>query len=113
MVIKMKQIIENLKQQTGVSKDYIYRHFTIDKVELDLIFNEVLTSSDNINDFILTRLTKLKRRALKNLVNTLPDRNILEIKYIQEGWWNLPITAEMTAIIVASAVPIPMRYVTV
>ena len=36
MVIKMKQIIENLKQQTGVSKDYIYRHFTIDKVELDL-----------------------------------------------------------------------------
>ena len=52
MVIKMKQIIENLKQQTGVSKDYIYRHFTIDKVELDLIFNEVLTSSDNINDFI-------------------------------------------------------------
>ena len=57
-----------------------------------LIFNEVLTSSDNINDFILTRLTKLKRRALKNLVNTLPDRNILEIKedeilyYVNNGF---------------------------
>lgn len=104
MVIKMKQIIENLKQQTGVSKDYIYRHFTIDKVELDLIFNEVLTSSDNINDFILTRLTKLKRRALKNLVNTLPDRNILEIKedeilyYVNNGFLVIITKYQMLAI---------------
>ncbi len=42
----------------------------------------------------LTRLTKLKRRALKNLVNTLPDRNILEIKedeilyYVNNGFFS-------------------------
>lgn len=80
MVNDMDEIINNIKRQTGISKDYIYRKFVIDKTEVNLVFNEVLTSSDDINDFILTRMTILNRKQLKNLVNTLPDRNILEIK---------------------------------
>ena len=85
-------LIDNLKRETGLSKDYVYRHFSIDKVDLDLVFNEVLTNSSDINDFVLTRLTILNRKQLKNLINTIPDRNIIEIKeedvlnYINNGF---------------------------
>lgn len=92
MVKIMNEIIDKIKEQTGVSKDYVYRCFIIDKEEIYLIFNEVLTASSDINDFILRRLTILNRKQLKNLINTLPDRNIFEIKedeilnYINNGF---------------------------
>ena len=72
-------ILNRLKNKIGISKDYIFKSFKIDKVNVFIVFNEVLTSSDSINDFILKRLVLLKKRALKRLENKLPDRNILVI----------------------------------
>ena len=88
----MNKIVENLKKKTSISKDYIYQTFNIKGESIYLIFNEVLTSSDMINEFILKRLTILKRKDLKNLENAIPDRNILVIDkkdiltYIHNGY---------------------------
>lgn len=88
----MNELIEKLKNKTGLSSDYIYKKFIINKEEIYLVFNEVLTSSSMINDFILRRLTKLTKEEISNLDNIIPDRNILIIKekdilnYIHNGY---------------------------
>lgn len=88
----MNELIEKLKNKTGLSTDYIYKKFIIENEEVYLFFNEVLTSSVMINDFILRRLTKLKKKDLSNLNNIIPDRNILVIEekdifsYIHNGY---------------------------
>ena len=46
-------LIENLKKQVGPSKDYKFKDIIIDKQPLTLIFNETLTNSITINDFLL------------------------------------------------------------
>ena len=88
----MNELIKKLKKKTGLSSDYIYKKFIINKEEIYLVFNEVLTSSSMINDFILRRLTKLTKEEISNLDNIIPDRNILIIKekdilnYIHNGY---------------------------
>lgn len=72
--------VSDLKKQIGPSKDYIYRELTIDKKKILILFNELLVSSSDSNDFILKRLTLLKRKELRNLLNVLPDCNVLEIQ---------------------------------
>ena len=92
MVNNMNELIRFLKNKTGLSSDYIYQKFIIEDEEVYLFFNEVLTSSIMINDFILRRLTKLKKEELSNLNNIIPDRNILVINkkeifdYIHNGY---------------------------
>lgn len=72
-------IFNSLKKEVGISKDYIFKTFFIDNIKVDIVFNEVLTSGDMINDFILRRLVVLKKKQLSNLENEIPDRNILII----------------------------------
>ncbi len=85
-------LINKLKLEIGPSKDYIFRKFIIDKSEVFLIFNEVLTSSDSINQFILKKLINLKRKDLKNLDNKITVSNVIKIKdseildYINKGF---------------------------
>ena len=85
--------IETLKKEIGHSKDYIYRELIIDKRCVIILFNEVLTSSVDCNEFILERITTLKRKDFNNLLNVLPDCNILEIKkdeifsYVNNGFF--------------------------
>ena len=92
MVNNMNELITKLKNKTGLSSDYIYQKFIIEDEEVYLFFNEVLTSSIMINDFILKRLTKLKKEELPNLKNIISDRNILIVeekdifKYIHNGY---------------------------
>ena len=73
-------IINKLKKETSPSKDYIFKELEISKVNITLLFNEVLTSSDNINDFILRKLVKVSKKELKKLNNILPDSNLKIIK---------------------------------
>lgn len=68
--------INNLKQQLSPSTDYIFRDFLIDGKNVNIIFNEVLTDTSKIDDFILRKLVKLKKAELNNLINVIPDRNI-------------------------------------
>ncbi|MBR4619203.1 MAG: spore germination protein [Bacilli bacterium] len=88
----MYEILNKLKEKTGLSKDYIYKEFNINNIKVNIVFNEVLTSSNMINEFILKRLTVLEDKDLTSLENTIPDRNILIIEekdilnYIHNGY---------------------------
>ena len=68
-----------IKEKTGNSKDYIYKALYIDKTKLILIFNEVLTSSNDVNNFILRKLTNLNNKDFKSITNHLPSANIKQI----------------------------------
>jgi len=78
-MVKYMDIFNSLKKEVGISKDYIFKTFFIDNIKVDIVFNEVLTSGDMINDFILRRIVVLKKKQLSNLENEIPDRNILII----------------------------------
>lgn len=85
-------IIKKLKKKTSISKDYIFKTLEITDTTITLLFSEVLTSTNNINDFILRQLIKLRKKDLKALENHLPDTNILKIKnkeildYVNKGF---------------------------
>lgn len=74
-------LINNLKKQVGPSKDYIFKKIIIDNQKIYLLFNEVLTDSTSINEFILEEILKLSKKELSDLINHLPSTNI---KIIQE-----------------------------
>lgn len=86
-------MLHDIKKEVRNSKDYIIRTLVIDRKKIIILFNEVLTSSTDCNEFILNRLTILKKRDFKHLLNILPDCNILEIKkeeifqYVNTGFF--------------------------
>ncbi len=88
----MKALIKELEKKFSLSGDYIFKKIKCGRNTIYLVFNEVLTSSDYVNDFILKRLTKLDKKSLNNLMNYLPDANMKEIKkeeicdYIHKGY---------------------------
>lgn len=97
-------LVDELKKKTINSKDYIYKKLIIDNIEVFVLFNEVLVSSSYCNDFILRRLTTLKRRQLNNLVDILPDSSIIKIseqevfKYINMGFCVVIVNNDIYAI---------------
>lgn len=70
---------ENLKKILGPSRDYIFKNIKLYNQNILLIFNETLTNSIDINDFILKPLFKLKRKDLNHLEDHLPTANIKSI----------------------------------
>lgn len=73
-------LINKLKNDVGPSKDYKFKELIIDKCDVLLIFNEVLTDGQDINDFVLRKLLLLNKRQLNKLDNVLPNTNITNIK---------------------------------
>ena len=67
--------IDKIKKELYPSNDYIFKNIIVDEVQINIIFNEVLTSTNNINEYILFRLTKLNKKELKNLNNYIPCGN--------------------------------------
>lgn len=89
----MKNFVKKLEKQLNKNGDYIFKEISIGwNKKVYLVFNEVLTSSLYVNDFILKRLTKISKKELGNLMNVLPDANMKEIKkseamdYIHKGY---------------------------
>ena len=74
------KLIKNLKQQIGPSQDYKFKELLIDNQPVTLIFNEVLTNSISINDFLLRELNNISKKDLNNLEYLLPNSNIKSIK---------------------------------
>lgn len=74
------KLIRKLKKEIGPSKDYIFKEVEVDGCKIDIIFNEVLTNSEDINDFILRKLLILKKCEIKKLLDVLPNTNIKEIE---------------------------------
>lgn len=86
----MKEIIKQIKKDTGTSPDIVIRTITINNQPLIIIFNETLSSSDTINDFILKSIsdliiqTKHINDLYQELLNTLSATNITEITTYEE-----------------------------
>lgn len=88
----MNKYINFIKEKTGFSKDYIYKILNINHTNILIIFNEVLTNSSYINDFILKNILNLNKSQLNNIENNIPTCNIKKIdfnssiNYINQGF---------------------------
>lgn len=85
-------LVEKIKKGLGKSDDYKFKVVSINKKKIYLIYNEVLCSSDSINNFTLKKLLSIKYKNLAKLENVLPEVNIISIKkeeivnYINKGF---------------------------
>lgn len=92
LVNNMENFVKILEKNFALNGDYIFKKIKVGRKQINLVFNEVLTSSEYVNDFILKRLTKIKSKDFNNLMNVLPDANMKEIKkeeaisYIHKGF---------------------------
>ena len=73
-------LVKSIKRKTKYSKDYIVKEMSIKGKKVILFFNEVLTDSSHIDEFILKQLILLDKKSLNKLENTLPVSNIIKIK---------------------------------
>ena len=64
-------IIARLKNETNNLQDIVYRMKKIRKKQICIIYNEPLTSSDKISDFILRSLNKIAEKKHKNLIDEI------------------------------------------
>lgn len=82
----MRHIINKIKKDTGSSPDIIYKKVPILKSFIYIVYSEVLTSGDSINDFILKPITYINNLNIElddvytYVKNILPDNNVEEIK---------------------------------
>lgn len=81
MVIVMN-FIETLKKETNFASDLIYKKVNVSNHEVYFIYNEVLTSGDAINDFLLKNIAFLidENKKIDDLYtflyNSLPSHNV-------------------------------------
>ena len=77
--------LELIKKDFKNSPDIIFRKVKIKDKEILLIFNNTLTNSSNINDFILKKLTSLKTKITRDniynhLENVIPENILVDVK---------------------------------
>lgn len=77
----MKNLVNNLKTKTGISKDYKYKKILIQNEPIYIVFNEVLVDPTTVNNIILKRLTLLTKKTLDNLDSEIPNFNIEKLVY--------------------------------
>lgn len=82
----MNPTIEKLKNDIGNASDIIIKNIMIQKHEIILVYSEVLTSGDAINDFVLKNLAFIINEQIEVndmasfLYNSIPARNVSLIK---------------------------------
>lgn len=79
MVNFMNNIINKLKEDTNYQDNIIYRKKTILIKTIYIIFNETLTSSDNISDFIIRSLNKINIPTYHSIINKISNFKYKEI----------------------------------
>lgn len=76
--------VKKLKSESNLADDFIYKKIQIGENEVYLIHIETITSSDDINNFILKRISYLDKLSTDNLTeylyNYLPTASIKKIK---------------------------------
>ncbi len=86
----MQEIIDQIKKDVGNSSDFIYREIEVDQKKVTLVFNEVLSSSEDINEFVLKYLAQIIEKKIPILslytyfMNSMPGHHIKEIKDYKE-----------------------------
>lgn len=99
------KVIERLKKETNYLKDIIYRKMETRSKDIYIIYNEPLTSSDKISDFVirsLTNITKSKGRKLLSLIeNDLSNYKVIKFnnyddlcKYLHNGFCIVLVDSE-------------------
>lgn len=77
------EIVNKLKKDSNNADDITYREKIVCKKKVQLIYNEPLTSSDKISDFIVRSLDKINRlNKDKNLLNAITN-DIDNFKYTE------------------------------
>ena len=84
MVNFMKNIIYKLKKDTNYQDNIIYRKKTILYKNLYIIYNETLTSSDSISDFIIRSLNKITIPTYHNITNKISNFKYKEINTYED-----------------------------
>lgn len=79
MVNYMNDIINKLKEDTNYQDKIIYRKKTIFIKTIYIIFNETLTSSDSISNFIIRSLNKINIPTYHNIINKISNFKYKEI----------------------------------
>ena len=74
----IEKIINKIKKDTNNAEDITYRKKIISKKEIYIIYNESLTSSNTISDFIIRSLDNIKNKS--TLIDTITN-NIDNFKY--------------------------------
>lgn len=75
----MNDIINKLKEDTNYQDKIIYRKKTIFIKTIYIIFNETLTSSDSISNFIIRSLNKINIPTYHNIINKISNFKYKEI----------------------------------
>ena len=81
----IEKIEQKIKKDFKKSPDIVFRKIKIRNKKILLIYNVTLTNSNNINEFILEKLTTLKKRITNkniynHLSNIIPENVIQDIK---------------------------------
>lgn len=87
MLDDIEQIVKKLKKETDNLDDIIYRKKKIKKKNIYIIYNEPLTSSDKISDFIMRSLNQIqeKKISISSLMETIEnDISNFKVKKIHQ-----------------------------
>lgn len=79
--MNINEIINRLKLETNNIPDIIYREKKIKNKKLYIIYNEPLTSSDKISDFVIRSLNNIdsKKKILESIKNNISNFKCIEI----------------------------------
>ena len=75
----MNNVIEKLKKDTNNDDNIIYRKKNILFKEIYIIYNQTITSSNNISDFIIRSLNKIYIPTIKNIENKINNFKYKEL----------------------------------
>ncbi len=112
MLENIEQIVNRLKTETNGLTDIIYRQKKIHKKTIYIIYNEPLTSSDKISDFIMRSLNHIEQekmqpsKMLAYIENNISNFKVKKISnynqicfYLHRGFTILLIEGEKEALV--------------
>lgn len=75
MLENAESVVKRLKKETNYLSDIVYREKFIKKTKVYIIYNEPLTSSDKISDFIIRSLSQISTQHLhaEDLLHTIQN----------------------------------------
>lgn len=80
----MNEIINRIKKETNNQNNIIYRKKKILYKNIYIIFNETLSSSDKISDFVIRSLNRIHFPTYKNIINRISNFKYKEITTYEE-----------------------------
>lgn len=73
-------LLNEIKNKLIPSKDYIFKEIEVSGKKIQLIFNEVLTDSRSINEYLIEEFVKMKKKDLNKLKDKIVCCNTKVIK---------------------------------